>query len=135
LSANLNNGFIPAADNSFSVVSYGAETGQFTSTALPLGFSWTTNYGSTTYTITVTSVLPAGSISNLVSIWQSGDELLQFSGTSNSSYTILSTTNLTVPRVNWTPLGQASQQVGNIFQYLDTTTPSYPQRFYQIRSP
>ena len=80
VNANLNNGFIPAPGNSFSVLSYGSETGSFASTVLPPGFVWTTNYGSTTYTIAVTMSLPAGSVTNLVSKWQSGQALLQFSG-------------------------------------------------------
>jgi hypothetical protein len=135
VSANLNNGFIPAASNSFSVLSYGSETGSFSSTVLPPGSVWTSLYGATTYTITVVSNLPAGPINNLVAKWQSGQALLQFSGASNASYTVLSTTNLTVPRTNWNTLGQAAQQSGGIFQYLDNQTPGYPQRFYQIRSP
>jgi hypothetical protein len=135
VSANLNKGFIPAVGNSFSVLSYGSETGSFTSTVLPPGSVWTSLYGSTTYTITVVSNLPAGPITNLVARWQSGQAMLQFSGASNASYTVLGTTNLTVPRTNWNALGQAAQQSGGIFQYLDNQSPGYPQRFYQIRSP
>jgi len=135
VSANLKNGFIPATGNSFSVLGYGSKSGNFTSTLLPLGFLWTTNYGSTTYTITVASNLPPGSVTNLVSQRQSGLAVLQFSGSANASYTVLATTNLTAPRTNWIPLGQPALLTGSIFQYQDSQSPGYPQRFYQIRSP
>ena len=135
VSASLQDGFIPAAGNSFSVLSYGSKSGNFISTVLPLGFVWTTNYGSTTYTITVASSLPPAPVTNLVYKSQSGQSFLQFDGSANASYTVLATTNLTVPRTNWIPLGQASLQNGGSFEYQDSQSPSYPQRFYQIRSP
>jgi len=135
VSANLNNGFIPAAGNSFSVLSYGSQFGGFTNTLLPLGYGWTMNYGSTIYTITVANVLPPGSVTNLTARMQSGQTALQFSGAADASYTVLATTNLTVPQTNWIPLGQASQPSSGSFLYLDALSPTYPQRFYQIRSP
>jgi hypothetical protein len=135
VSANLKSGFIPATGNSFSVLSYASATGGFTGTALPPGLLWTTIYGATTYGISVVSNLPAGPIDNLVSKWQSGQVMLQFSGASNTSYTVLASTNLTVPRTNWNPLGQASLNSGGIYQYLDSPSSGYPQRFYEIRSP
>ena len=135
VSANLKNGFIPTNGSSFAVLSYGSKSGSFVNTLLPLGFTWTTNYGSTTYTISAASVLPSGSVTNLTTQWQAGQAALQFSGTPNASYTVLSTTNLTVPRTNWIPLGQALQPTSGSFQYLDSQSSAYPQRFYQIRSP
>jgi len=135
MSANLNNGFIPSTGNSFTVLSYGAKVGNFTNSLLPLGFIWTTNYGSTTFTISVASVLPPGSVTNLTAQWQTGQAALQFNGAPNASYTVLATTNLTVPRTNWIPLGQALQPTSGSFQYLDSQSSAYPQRFYQVRSP
>ena len=95
--ATLQSGYVPATGNSFPVLNYGSELGKFASTVLPLGFVWTTNYGSTTYTITVASSLPPAPVTNLVYKSQSGLALLQFDGSANASYTVLATTNLTVP--------------------------------------
>ena len=135
VSANLNNGFIPANGNTFAIMSNGSESGSFSSTLLPLGFLWTTNYGSIVYTISVAGTLPTGSISNLMATAQSNQVRLQFYGETNASYTVLATTNLAVPTSSWIPLGQPVLQSGAIFQYLDSQSPVYPQRFYIIRSP
>jgi hypothetical protein len=135
VSANLNNGFLPTSGDSFTILSYGSESGGFSRTVLPPGFLWTTNYGLAGYTISVASALPQGLVTNLVAQWESGLAALQFNGSANASYTVLATTNLGVPRTNWIPLGQAVLQTGGSFQFLDNQSSSYPQRFYQIRSP
>jgi len=135
VSANLNNGFIPTSGNSFTILSYGSESGSFSSTELPPGFLWTTNYGLTGYTISVANALPQGLVTNLVTQWASGLAALRFNGSANASYTVLATTNLSAPRTNWIPLGQAVLQIGGSFQFLDDQSSSYSQRFYQIRSP
>jgi hypothetical protein len=135
VSANLNAGYIPPASTVFSVLSYGSETGLFSSSALPAGLTWTTNYLPTSFQISVYSDLPSGSITNLAGESQSGSTLLTFTGAANASYTILASTNLFLPRINWVQLGQASEPTPGNFQYLDSQTPGYPQRYYQIRSP
>jgi hypothetical protein len=56
LSANLNNGYVPATGNSFRVITYGSYTGVFASTILPNVALWQTNYSSTSFTISVTSI-------------------------------------------------------------------------------
>ena len=52
VSANLNNGYVPVAGNSFAVLSYGDETGIFTNQNLPLGAIWRTNYTATSLVLT-----------------------------------------------------------------------------------
>jgi hypothetical protein len=121
--------------DTFSVLSYGSATGTFANTVLPRGFIWNTNYGASSYTISVVTNLPPGSVKDLVSDWRSGQALLQFTGSADASYTVLATTNLTVPTTNWVSLGQATLQTGVSFQYEDDQSSAYPQRFYQIRSP
>jgi Putative Ig domain len=58
LSANLNNGYVPATDSSFSVLNYSSESGAFTNFDLPFPVAWQTNYGSTVFTLTVLNVRP-----------------------------------------------------------------------------
>jgi len=71
----------------------------------------------------------------LVSKWDSGQAVLEFSGAANTSYTVLATTNLSLPKTNWTALGQALPLTGATYQYWDSQASAYPRRFYQIRSP
>jgi hypothetical protein len=58
VSANLNNGYVPATGNSFSVLTYGSRTGTFMNFNLPYAVAWQTNYGSTTFTLSVLNVRP-----------------------------------------------------------------------------
>ncbi len=60
-----------------------------------------------------------------------GNATLNFSGLSNVAYSVWASTNL----VNWSSLGAASQPTPGQFIYNDTSTTSWPQRFYRIRSP
>ncbi len=53
--ANLNNGYVPIAGNSFTVLTYGSRTGIFTTTALPFADAWQTNYTATNFTLVVLS--------------------------------------------------------------------------------
>ena len=51
LSANLNNGFVPIRGNSFAVLNYGSQSGNFGNFILPARDAWSTNYGATTFTL------------------------------------------------------------------------------------
>ena len=58
VSANLNNGYIPIAGNSFTNLYYGSFTGEFTNTVLPFTDAWTTNYFPTYYVMTALNSRP-----------------------------------------------------------------------------
>jgi len=66
----------------------------------------------------------------------SGAQTLQFAFTNSSgaSFTVLTTTNLSQARTNWTPLGSAVESAPGQFQFVDGRTNSAA-RYYQIRSP
>ena len=57
-----------------------------------------------------------------------------FSNFQNSSFTVLSTTNLMLPVSSWTLVGTASNIAPDYYQFTDTQA-SGPQRFYRVRSP
>jgi len=58
VSANLNNGYIPIATNVFTVLTYGSQTGIFTSTILPFADAWHTNYTATNFSLTALNARP-----------------------------------------------------------------------------
>ena len=60
---------------------------------------------------------------------------IQFTGNSNFTQTVLSTTNLATPLANWTVLGVATQITNGVFEFIDPTATNSAQRFYQLRSP
>ena len=66
----------------------------------------------------------------------SGAQTLQFAFTNSpgASFTVLTTTNLSQARTNWTPLGSALESAPGQFQFVDGRTNSAA-RYYQIRSP
>jgi sugar lactone lactonase YvrE len=58
-----------------------------------------------------------------------------FSNTLSSSFTVLSTTNLSLPWSNWTVVGTATNTAPGQFQFTSQPTTNDVQRFYGVRSP
>jgi predicted outer membrane repeat protein len=52
-----------------------------------------------------------------------------------ATFTVLVTTNLSIPLNNWTVLGQPLQIAPGVFQFTDLETANNPQRFYRVSSP
>jgi hypothetical protein len=57
-----------------------------------------------------------------------------FGDTQNTSFTVLSATNLSLPLSNWTVVGSASNIGPDLFQFTDPQATN-TQRFYSVRSP
>jgi hypothetical protein len=58
-----------------------------------------------------------------------------FSNTPAASFTVLSTTNLSLPLRNWTVVGTATNTAPGMFQFTSAPTTNDAQRFYSVRSP
>ncbi|HEV7926887.1 MAG TPA: BACON domain-containing carbohydrate-binding protein [Verrucomicrobiae bacterium] len=58
-----------------------------------------------------------------------------FADTQNSTFTVLSTSNLSSPLSNWAVTGTASNIAPNLFQFTDTNPATDLQRYYYLRSP
>jgi streptogramin lyase len=58
-----------------------------------------------------------------------------FSNSQTVSFTVLSTTNLSLPLTNWTVLGAPSNIAPGVFQFTGQPMANDPQRFYTVRSP
>jgi len=84
---------------------------------------------------TWTSVTPPPSavLSTLSGLRCLGNGTFQFTYTNSSGQpgSIYASTNLHV----WTVIGVPVQVSPGVFQFTDTAAPSYPRRFYQLRSP
>jgi hypothetical protein len=55
--------------------------------------------------------------------------------TPGSTFTVLATTNVTLPLSNWTVLGAPVEAPPGVYQFTDPQAPNNPQRFYNIRAP
>jgi sugar lactone lactonase YvrE len=60
---------------------------------------------------------------------------LAFGAPQSSSFTVISTTNLSLPLTNWIIVGPASNIGTNLFQFTDTNLATDEQRYYYVRSP
>ena len=58
-----------------------------------------------------------------------------FTNTPGASFTVLSTTNLSLPFTNWTVVGPATNTAPGQFQFTSPPMTNDPQRFYGVRSP
>ncbi len=134
LSVNLNDGYTPTNGNAFALLTYGSATGAFSPLALPAWINWQTNYGPTTFTLAVSN-LDGQPLLGDATTPTPGQFAFQFAGNPNAAYSVLASTNLLLPLTNWTDLGPATLLSNDLFQYLDSHTASYPQRFYRLRSP
>jgi hypothetical protein len=58
-----------------------------------------------------------------------------FTNTPSASFTVLSSTNLSLPLSDWTVVGSASNTAPGVFQFTSPPTTNDAQRFYSVRSP
>ena len=58
-----------------------------------------------------------------------------FTNVANTAFSVLATTNISLPSTNWTVLGTATNAGGGIYQFTDPNAAGLPQRFYQLRGP
>ncbi len=58
-----------------------------------------------------------------------------FGDTQNSSFTVLSTTNILLSPPNWNVVGTASNIGPNLFEFIGLNPATDLQRYYRIRSP
>lgn len=55
--------------------------------------------------------------------------------TPGASFSVLATTNLSLPAENWSVVGQPVQTGPGVFQFVDAGSTNQPQRFYRVSSP
>jgi hypothetical protein len=86
--------------------------------------------------IAVTQVGPGPSV-NLVALPPQGNGVFQFAfgDTQNASFTVLTSTNLSLPFAQWTVAGMASNIGPDLFEFTEPQATNDSQRFYTVRSP
>jgi hypothetical protein len=78
-----------------------------------------------------------GTSPNLTAVQMLSNGAIQFSFTNNpsASFTVLSSTNLSLPLADWTVVGSATNVSSDLFQFTSQPTPNDQQRFYTVHSP
>ena len=58
-----------------------------------------------------------------------------FTNVASANFTVLGTTNVSLPLSNWTPLGPATEIAPGQYQFTDAGSTSNAARYYRVRSP
>ena len=100
-------------------------------TAVATNNAGTTNGSDLTFT---TVAIPPSLLRNVTRL---GNGSLQFTFTNapGQSFTVLASTNLSVPTTNWTVLGPAIEGPAGAFQFNDPQATNNARRFYRVRWP
>ena len=74
---------------------------------------------------------------HITSVGKAANGTFQFAFTNSTgaSYTVLATTNLASPTVNWENLGPPVAVSNGLYQFTDPAAINHARRFYQLRSP
>jgi len=130
---HLNNGFVPAAGDSYTVLNYGSFSGNFTGFNLPAVFDQPTAslacqpvFGINSLTLVVQPliVLPG---TNLV---------LNANGAPGSEVVLLSSTNLAIPVANWTPVvTNTFDNLTGYFSFTNGMGANKPHEFFIFKLP
>jgi hypothetical protein len=128
LSVNLNGGYLPAAGDAFTLLTYGAESGTFDALNLPHlspSLTWQGNYGATTLILSVVPLPPPRLLTSF-----SGNSLsLSWGAVASQTYQVQYATNL-VPTY-WTDLGAPLPGTNGTLTVSGLNGPE-PQRFYRV---
>ena len=119
-----------AVNDTFDLFNWTAVSGSFTSVALPPGYTWDTTQLAANGTIRVAGVFS-------ISSTQLSGNTFTFNGSGGTpagTYYVLSTTNVSLPILNWLPiLTNVFDSLGN-FSVTNTVT-SEPARFFRLATP
>jgi hypothetical protein len=130
LQVTLNGGYIPVPGNSFAVVSYPSLSGSFSSFNLPNllpAAVWQPVYGGTTLTLVLQPSIGQQSSGTNV--------LISINGTPGHQAILLTSTNLTVPLANWTPVTTNTFGVTTYLGFTNNIDPNTPRRFFIFKLP
>jgi hypothetical protein len=98
-----------------------------------------TNYwGSATSSpaiLTVTSSSPPAPQLKTTFALPGGPFVLGFTNNPGTSFTVLYSSNVSLPLGSWTPLGPATEISPGQYQFSDAGVPTNSQRFFRVRSP
>jgi hypothetical protein len=130
LQVTLNGGYTPVAGSSFTVVSYPSLSGSFSSFNLPNLLPqavWDPVYGGTALTLVLQPpIATQSSGTNFV---------ISINGTPGHQAILLTSTNLTVPLVNWTPVVTNTFGVTTYLAFTNNINPGDLQRFFIFKLP
>jgi autotransporter-associated beta strand protein len=115
----------------------GTLANSFSTVALPNYYTWNTNNLAVNGQISVTAILPGPTFSSIdASSIQSGFITLNaMNGAPGGTYILLTSTNVLLPALNWTPVATNSfDGSGNATGLVVPVNPAAPQQYYLLRA-
>jgi hypothetical protein len=109
----------------------GALSGGFGSVTLPNYYTWDTANLAVNGTIIVAAILPPPSF-NSIMISGGNVSLVATNGAPNGPLVVLTSTNLTVPFANWTPIDTNVFDGSGSYSLSPAVDPNAPQAFYLL---
>ena len=107
-------------------------------TGFPTGYALATVFvnGIPSTGSVVDVAIPAATPFNLTGVRMlNGSFQFSFTNNDGASFTVLTTTNVTLPSASWSVLSGVTEVSPGQFQFSDLQTSNIPSRFYRIRSP
>jgi hypothetical protein len=89
----------------------------------------------TAETFSLTSASPAAIVITRPTRLANKTFQLGFTNLAGSTNEIFASTNAATPFTNWAPLGTATENPAGTFNFIDSTSTNFRQRFYRVRSP
>jgi hypothetical protein len=133
LSVNLTNNYIPATNDSFTVLSAGACNGTFANFVYPSNVvSMILSNTATSVILRASKILPVPQLLLVPAQLSVGVFGFTFQTTSNQSYTIQESTNASI--TNWVLVTNITGD-GSLFEYVIPITTNSPQDFFRVRQP
>ena len=133
---NLTGPFAPASDQPWLTIT-GDTNGvvSYSFTANTTGAQRTAHVTVLGVTIPVTQLAVTAPMTTALGFLPGGGFQFSFTGTPGASYTVLSTTNLALPKSAWTVAGMAVESSTGQFQFTASPIPGGRQQFFQVHSP
>lgn len=124
-----------AAGDTFTLFSANTYNGSFASyslPALPAGLTWNTSQLAVNGSISVVTA-PAAPAFASVSLQNGNIVITGTNGTSGGSYSVLVSTNLSLPLMNWTAIATNQFDVSGNFSFTNAISPSSPRLFFDVQ--
>ncbi len=126
LAVRFNNGFTPAFDQPFTLLSYASDSGSFASLDLPNSVEWQRINGETAFT-----VVPRRELA--ITLLAPTNAVLHVSVDPGTEFTVLSSSSLLAPFSQWAPVITNTEDVSGYFSF--TNAADLPKEFFLLRFP
>ena len=119
----------------FEAGSYGGAFSAINLPALPSGIFWNTDYLNIDGTLRIDGSAPTPPQISRIALSGTAVVISGTGGAAGASYHVLTSTNVALPIVAWTPVATNTFGPGGVFSFTNAVSPNSLQRFYMLVVP